>query len=156
RMPERTLEARQVEARAPDPEPLVVAPASPEDCRRPEFRRAWEALLAAGDNLYAQYQSPDWYDYLRDAGREELLPPVAARDGAGRLVGLAPLTVAWYDLRFNVREFPLGRFRLRTVSVLGSLPLLPRDAGLHDRLFAAAADSVPGCDAVYLHCVPTG
>jgi hypothetical protein len=132
----------------------VVAPASFEQCEQRGFRRDWQRLVEGSDNLYVQYQSPEWFSHLRDTAEPGVLPPIAVYDPAWRLIGLAPLIAADHDLGVTVRERVIWRARLRTVQVLGSQPLLPDDPALHDRVFETIAASAPETDAIYLHSVP--
>ncbi|MDR3636623.1 MAG: GNAT family N-acetyltransferase [Isosphaeraceae bacterium] len=132
-----------------------MSPVAPALCRSQAFRHSWEALVSATSNLYAQEQSPEWHDYLEATRFEELLPPVAVHDAAGTLLGLAPIVRREYDLEFNVHGCILGRFRLRTLCVLGSVPLLPDDPGLYDRVLVALDEAHPECDAIHLGSVPT-
>jgi hypothetical protein len=111
-------------------------------------------LLVGSHSLYLQYQSPDWLAHLHETNSDWLAPPVVVRDGSGRLIGLAPLASKPRELEFRVRDRSFARFRLKTVAVQGSVPLLPDEPSLYDRLFDAVAQSAPDCDAIYLHSVP--
>ena len=130
----------------------VVRATLPE-CDDPSIRRDWESLLSTGRNLYAQYQSPAWFDHLRATGSPGLVPPLLVRDRDGRLVGIAPLAYGERDLVFTTRERILWRSPLKVVALLGGDPPIPADDGVADRIMATALDAVPGADAVYLHSV---
>src|SRR5437899_11781854 len=95
-----------------------------------DFREEWESLLATSANLYAQYQSPDWFDHLRCADSDGLLEPVALRGASGRLVGVAPLRSRIRPLSFEIKGRVLWRLRVRAVSILGGQPLLVPDVEL--------------------------
>src|SRR5205085_12632097 len=66
-----------------------------------------------------------------------------------------PLARCNYDLSCIVRGRVLWRWRVPAIAVLGSEPLMPPDAAVHDRLFAAIAASDPHADAIYFHSLPT-
>jgi CelD/BcsL family acetyltransferase involved in cellulose biosynthesis len=123
--------------------------------RSRELRQEWQSLLAASDNVYVQYQAPEWYDHLCCTDSEGLLPPITIRDTGGRLVGIAPLRCTNRRLRFELKSRTLCSFRVRAVSILGGQPLLVPDTELHNQLFAAVIAAAPQSDAIYLHSVPT-
>jgi CelD/BcsL family acetyltransferase involved in cellulose biosynthesis len=115
----------------------------------------WHALLRNCGNLYALYQSPEWFDHLRRTEGEGRLRLRVARAAAGRVAGVVPLQLGTYDLAYEVKGRTLYTCRLPAAHVLGSLPLLPPDAHLHDELFLSLGGEAAGCEAVYLHSVPT-
>jgi CelD/BcsL family acetyltransferase involved in cellulose biosynthesis len=146
----RAAHGREASAEA---EPLVTA-TSVAQSRTPTLRRDWELLLRRSDNLYALYQSPEWFDHLCTDPDSGVLPPVVAHR-AGQTLAVVPLTRSARELRIGVRTRTLWRSRLRTVSVLGSQPLLHGGERLYDRIFATVAEAAPEADAIYLHSVPT-
>src|SRR5262249_16523645 len=134
--------------------PTVAFAASRDFERTPEILQGWNQLLEATENLYALYCSPPWFDHLLSGGDEHLFLAVARNEGEA-LVGIAPVRVGPYDLKFDVKGYTLGKTSIRAATLLGSQPLLPPDAGLHDQLFTTLARALPACEGIYLHSVPT-
>ena len=125
------------------------------DCDDPAVRRDWQSLVSTRRTLYAQYQSPQWFDHLRATGDPGLLPPLLLRGRDGRLAGIVPLSYGEREIVFTTRARILWRTPLKMVSLLGGEPPIPDDPALADRVFAAALASAPGADGVYLHSVRT-
>jgi CelD/BcsL family acetyltransferase involved in cellulose biosynthesis len=123
--------------------------------RLPGVVADWERLAAASPSLYALYQSPQWFEHLRQTEAAEGLLLAVARDGAGQIAGVAPVQLGRHDLLFEAKTRLLWKSPLRAAVVLGSQPLLPPDDGLHDEFFRGLDEHLPGCDGVYLHSVPT-
>lgn len=146
---------------SPEPSPVSVSlrvrhevvPASLADCDEPSLRRDWESLVSTGRNLYAQYQSPAWFDHLRATGDPGLLPPLLVRGGDRRLAGIAPLAYGEREIVFTTRERVLWSSPLEVVMLLGGEPPLPEDRGVATRVLHAALEVAPGAEGLYLHSV---
>jgi hypothetical protein len=128
---------------------------SPEEWNLPNLRQEWEKLLKSSENLDLLYQSPQWFDHLvaTDPDDIRLLLGIAQND-AGRLVGIVPIRVDWYNLKYDISSYALWKTTLRTASILGSQPLLPPDERLYNRLFTAIWENIPECDSIYMDSVP--
>jgi CelD/BcsL family acetyltransferase involved in cellulose biosynthesis len=133
------------------PDPVASQP-SPEN----HFRTQWQALTAASDNLYAQYQSPDWFDHLAACRIGALPTPLVVHDDQSRLVGVVPFEVRNLPLAFSAKGFVFGRFALRAVVLMGGPPLAQPRAELHDRIYETLAERNPSADCLYLHSVRVG
>lgn len=139
---------------APTPD-LALSFEPPEACLTPAASQEWRALMAASDNVYAQYQSPEWFAHLHATHRDKLLPPLVVRDADGRMAGVVPALLAPYDLNYEMRGTSISRSRLRAAAILGGVPLLPPDADLHERAFRAIFREAKHAQCLYLHSVPT-
>jgi CelD/BcsL family acetyltransferase involved in cellulose biosynthesis len=135
--------------------PRIDMAFAPDPTQIHEVLDDWQALVAEGSSLYALYQSPQWFEHLRHTEPADRLLLTIARDDVGRTVGVVPVQVGRHDLLFEGKSRLLWKSPLKTAFILGSQPLLPPDDGLHDALFRSLHERLSGCDAVYLHCVPT-
>jgi hypothetical protein len=120
-----------------------------------EVCRAWRRLVAEYRHARSLHQSLEWFDHVRATDPRRRLFAAVLRDDLGRPEAVVPLMEDPQSLAYDVRGRVLGRHRLRTVCLPGSLPPMPPDLGLYDRLFAALAAGFPRHDAVSLTSVPT-
>ncbi len=122
----------------------------------PEFRQEWQALLETSDNLYAQYQTPEWFDHLVACEIAGVATPLAIRNAGSELVGIVPYGIRTHLLTFVARDTVLASFPLRAVTVMGGAPLARADADVHDRIYQELASQNPDADCLYLHSVRVG
>ena len=118
-----------------------------------DLRPAWDALLTDRDNLYLQYQSPQWWDHLNASGQGGSTKLLALQTATG-VAGIVPLQtvvgsinlVPVRSLHFNVS--------IACADVLGGQPLLPVDSDVAQGMFKSIFASLPGIQAVYFKSVP--
>jgi CelD/BcsL family acetyltransferase involved in cellulose biosynthesis len=120
-----------------------------------EVRGAWARLITECSYAGRLENSPEYLAHLRSTQDASQFHLVTIRDGAGSIVGIVPVHVMCSGLKFNVAGHVLAESRSRAVSILGSLPLLPADPVLHDRLFAALDEGFPSCDIIKMRSIPT-
>jgi hypothetical protein len=122
----------------------------------PQLREEWGNLLSSSENLDLLYQSPQWCEHLlaADSKNSQLLLGVA-KNKVGSVVGVVPIRVGQYNLRFDISSYALWKTTLRTASILGSQPLLPNDDYIFDCLFASLWSNLRECDCIYMDSVPT-
>jgi CelD/BcsL family acetyltransferase involved in cellulose biosynthesis len=123
---------------------------------QPPLREEWEALIANSSNMYRQYQSPEWIAHLRACYPERLLDPLVVRGADGRLAGILPTLAGTHELSLQARDYFVWNSSLRSVAILGGLPLLPSNERIFDQAFLAASELRPDADCIYLHSVPVG
>ncbi|HZW33735.1 MAG TPA: GNAT family N-acetyltransferase [Isosphaeraceae bacterium] len=122
-----------------------------------DLRQAWQALLEASEDLFAIYQSPFWFDTMREDAGSPGAPHALAvsRDADHRLVGIVPL--------FVTRErcvFPLIRGHVHTTSKreVITLPsgrlLLPPGAEGFDALLTSLAGHYPNGPTLKIENIP--
>lgn len=129
---------------------------SPEKWNLPNLRQEWQKLLESSESLDLLYQSPQWFDHLAATDPDDIrLVLGVAQNDAGSLVGIVPIRVDRYNLKFDISSYSLWRTTLRRASILGSQPLLPPDKKLYYRLFTAILENIPECDCIYMDSVPT-
>jgi hypothetical protein len=122
----------------------------------PNLRKDWENLLSSSSNLGVMYQSPEWCEHLIATDFENSqLSLGLAKDDKGRIIGIVPIRVGIYNLKFDVYASALWKTKLRTASILGSQPLLPNDVHLYESLFASIWNNLPECDCIYMDSIPT-
>lgn len=114
----------------------------------------WNALLEAQRPVNALYGSPTWFAHLAATTNDALLL-LLARDFGGRLVGVMPCRVRNQWLKFDIAGRVLLRFPIRTVEILGSIPLLPKCPVIHNDALRLIFSNCSDCDAIYLDALPT-
>jgi Acetyltransferase (GNAT) domain len=129
---------------------------SQDDWDSQEVLGAWARLIMECPYAGRLEKSPEYLAHLRSTNDASQFHLVTIRDGVGTIVGIVPLRVGRSGLRFKVAGHALKESQSRAVSILGSLPLLPADPVLHDRLFEALYKGFPSCDGIAMHSVPTG
>jgi hypothetical protein len=105
------LDVRHGRAQGLEPMSTWSFVASGPDCASTSFRAAWHDLLAASDDPFMMYQSPEWFDLVRSgsaSGRDA--PSLAVhRDASRKIIGVVPL--------YRIKErcvFPLALGRSYT------------------------------------------
>ena len=114
----------------------------------------WERLLLDAGQVNALYASPHWVAELADEGATKLRV-WTVRTQKGELVGVAPVQVGDYDLQFSVSYKVLVRRKLRVGRILGSLPVMPACAELHEKLIDGMLADLPECSGLYCEALPT-
>jgi CelD/BcsL family acetyltransferase involved in cellulose biosynthesis len=147
-----TIAARQINALSVPRAAFLSAAAA---CRSAEVRHMWDDLLNATNQVYAQYNSPEWFEHLQATGSADSIRLGIVRNDKDQVIGLAPFRTGVYNFPFRLKSWTLVKMPVRTVFLLGSEPLLPPEPGAHDDLFLALCKKLPQNEAVYLHSVPT-
>ena len=128
---------------------------SQDDWESQEIHSAWARLIKECSDVGQLGKCPDFVGHLRSTHDPSQFHLITIRERAGSIIGIVPVRVMRSGLQLSVAGRALTESRSRTVSILGSLPLLPPDSALHDRLFAALDKAFPSCDAIAMHSVPT-
>ena len=115
----------------------------------------WVNLADTSSSMHRLYQSPLWWNDLRASKQDGELLAGLVRDRNGRLIGVAPLQLHTHFLTFEVAARPLWKTPVRSVSLLGSQPLLPEDDNAYAELFRAIWETFPNCDGIYMDSLPT-
>lgn len=117
------------------------------------LRSAWDALLTDRDNLYLQYQSPQWWDHLNASGHGASTQLLALETATG-VAGIVPLqTVVGSINLVPVRSLHFC-VSIPYADVLGSQPLLPVDTDVAQGMFNSIFTNLPGIQAVHFKSVP--
>jgi glycosyltransferase involved in cell wall biosynthesis len=133
-----------------------VAARTVEESLSPRFRAEWDQLLAGeSDNLYAQYQSSEWFNYLAALEPDRLQGVVELREPSGRLAGAVPLYRQSRDVSYGIRGQIFWKQRLDAVSILGSQPLVPDSERSYDAFLEYLATFQTLADGFYFHSIPT-
>lgn len=127
---------------------------SPEEWDAPALRARWQELVETSDNVNALYASPVWFDLLRKGHADSDLTLAVARDEEGRIAGVSPVLFKDYPFQFYVSSRPVYTTRLKAANVLGSVPLLPDERGVHAQMRDALLDGRRDCDCIYMDTVP--
>ena len=125
-----------------------------DEVHAPEVRAAWETMLH-DNNIDLLFQSPVWFDHLRATDHHaQTVLAVLEQPQGGDIVGIVPLRLAKYSLRYDVGGHLLWRDALNAASILGSLPFLPHDENALSALCAAVQKSYPKCQGFIFNSVP--
>ena len=84
-----------------------------------EVRRAWGSMLGARLNSDLPHQSPDFFDFLQDTEGALNIGLLAVRaDETGDLVGIVPLRIMPFHLRYSVGHTLLAEPGFSAVTIL--------------------------------------
>lgn len=119
----------------------------------PGLLATWERLLGGHPNLYAQYQSPAWWDHLGTTPEAADRRLLVMRIGSG-IVGVIPLQLVVRTIDTNLPAALQGLSAIRCAELLGSLPLMPVDASVAAMMLDAVLEDVPEAQAIYFKSIP--
>jgi len=128
---------------------------SPQIINSREFRDQWGSLLSSSNNLDLLYQSPNWFDHLSFINSDKKLSAEVYKDDSDQILGIVPILIGQYWLRFDISAQALWKTPLNTAYILGSQPLVPHHENIYDMLFASIWEDFPDCDCVYIDSLPT-
>jgi CelD/BcsL family acetyltransferase involved in cellulose biosynthesis len=118
------------------------------------IRDEWDRLARSGNNPYALYQSPVWWDQtslnLDHGDRCALL---LVKEADGNLAGIVPVQTHLNNLRYRFRSRTLRIVPLRLLLVLGSQPMIRHDEGLFVEVIRCLLSAFPDCDGIEMPCV---
>jgi Acetyltransferase (GNAT) domain len=103
------------------------------------LRQVWRELLAASDDPFALYQSPEWFDLRRGLAAADSMPSLAIRRNSARqVIGVVPLYPAEEPCTFPIalKRAYVTRPRKMILIQSGRL-LLPAGDRWFDGLFAS-------------------
>lgn len=140
---------------SPDHEPgFTITQVFPEKKPTGALRVEWERLLSGSDNYDLLYQSFEWFDHLQSAGKEDSdLFLWTIRNRAEELVGILPVRVYGYQLKFDVRSRSFATVPVQVASILGNCPAVPSDKKYYDAIIDTVSAALPNCEALYFDSV---
>jgi hypothetical protein len=113
---------------------------------------AWRALLARQDRLNAIHQTPAYFRYLQHTGGAPEL--ILVRDRMRKaIVAALPTSRGSFNLDLNLETRRFGRFRLRSLTLLGNEPALDGGGEALDALFAFLARRRGDADVIQMYAV---
>lgn len=113
----------------------------------------WGRLLGDNPNLYAQYQSPAWWDHLGTTPEAADRRLLVMRIGSG-IAGVVPLQLVVRTIDTSLPAALQNLSSIRCAELLGSLPLTPVDAGVAAMMLDAVLEDVPEAQAIYFKSIP--
>ena len=117
-----------------------------------EVQDAWGFLLQTQDPIIAVHQTAAYIRHLAEVGkRPEIL--LVREIGTERVTGVVPIRQTTYSLSFAVRGGSFPKFRLRSMIILGSEPMVAGSDAL-DAVFSFIGDNYPDVDVLDLYSVP--
>ena len=122
----------------------------------PTFQATWSALVAASDSPQKIYQTPEFFQFLRETPKEgirlEVLALVRLRDGA--VVGVVPVRVCQQHLNFKLGPLSLCSAKVDMVNLLGSIPATPTGMDVSEFLLSQLLALFPQSRAVFMQALP--
>ncbi|MEZ5446097.1 MAG: GNAT family N-acetyltransferase [Gammaproteobacteria bacterium] len=110
-------------------------------------------MLSENPNLYAQYQSPAWWEHLGTTPEAADRRLLLMKYGSG-IAGVIPLQLGVRPIDTNLPGVLQGLSAIRCVELLGSLPLVPAEATVATAMLDAVLEHVPEAEAVYFKSIP--
>jgi CelD/BcsL family acetyltransferase involved in cellulose biosynthesis len=117
----------------------------------PLFRQAWEALVSTRQTPAAFCQSPAFFDYLQDAEKGEWFEVLTMRRAGTARVGIVPIKISTMQLPLRFGPLRWSGSRLKSISILGSEPMIPADPAALDNLLLTLPARFPEVELVYLN-----
>jgi len=138
---------------------------TPEEILSVHDKQEWIHLALSCDNLYAFYQSPDWWQYslnvmLRDHilrlryGGDPVIAQIVGNDGT--LAGMTGAFASNYLLNFKFKSRTLSIFNISAIRLMGGQPLVKNDEAIYIELVKTLFEKFPNCDAIHIPWVPIG
>lgn len=114
--------------------------------------REWEQIAADNHNLYALFQSPQWWRYaIADEEDNSTHFLIVTRTVQGKLVMTIPVQKNQnYPMRFYLGKRSLGRMHMRTLRFGPGFPTATTDPELFARIVRHLFDSFPEIDCIVL------
>jgi len=122
--------------------------------RDAEVWTAWERSFESCEHPNAFHASPAWAEYV--AARGVPVSVVVARERDGSVVGLVPFVYHRFPFEYEVGSRVLMKTGLVIANILGSLPLMPRDATLLSELANCLLGARDDCDGILFDSLPVG
>lgn len=118
--------------------------------------QSWQRLLDASTSPEKIYQTPAYFEFLLSSHAtraQAALLTISNADG-GEIIGVVPLRhiVQTFNFRFSTKR--CWSPRLKTVLLLGSVPLIPLEQGLTTALLAAVLALFPDCEGLSMTALP--
>jgi hypothetical protein len=132
-----------------DPVGSLIVADHPLDSIGLDLHDLWSRLRERGGGHAKTYQSPTYLAFAEEVEIDASAALVTVSTTQGVVVGLAPIKIGAIDLAFTWGFRKLGRFRLRALSVLGSVPLIAEDIDVGP-VFQALAHGRNDFDAIEL------
>jgi CelD/BcsL family acetyltransferase involved in cellulose biosynthesis len=129
---------------------MVITRSVAEVASAPELIAAWQSVLDVYPHFNSLYASPEWVS----GASTDRLHIAFVGDESGSIIGVVPLRVRPFDLRFDVANTELFSRTLQVAEVLGSVPLLPKSAEIHRRVIDAIFHLFPECAGLLSDSVP--
>ena len=122
-----------------------------------DLRQAWQGLLEASEDPFSLYQSPFWFDTVKeDPGGEGAPHALAVRQDADhRLVGIVPLFVTRERRVFPlIRGYAYTTAKREVITLPSGQLLIPPGAEEFDAFFAALARRDTGWPTLKIENIP--
>lgn len=114
----------------------------------------WNKLLKNSDNRLTAFQSPEWVSHLVEvAGKNEVRIALIG-NGNGGVDAIVPMTFGSSKIKFDLKARVFFSVPVKTICLLGSIPLIPHSNKLYDLFFRNLFQVSPDSDGVYLDSVP--
>jgi hypothetical protein len=116
----------------------------------------WNALLNQSKSPETIFQTPAYFDFItRAPNKENYQALVLVREhGSQRVIGVVPIRTGRRTLPLQVGSRTMGRLRVQTIALLGSIPLVLQQRNIWDALLAFLFKEFPGHEAIAMQSLP--
>lgn len=99
----------------------------------PSIQQAWHTLLTGSKSPEKVFQTPEYFDFISQIPNKENSQEIlVAKDPASqKIMAILPLRTGRRTLCLNVGNYTFLHLRLRTIALLGSIPLAGNEPQLH-------------------------
>lgn len=130
---------------------ITILPAS-SFLNQPKLVSVSKSLISSSTNPFVMYQSAEWMDYLVSSPHTANTFVALIHHG-NSVSGIVPFHIGTYRLTSAIRHIAFIRTPLRTLFLLGSEPLIPRDVGTFSLLIIKLFREFPEIEGLYLKSI---
>jgi hypothetical protein len=117
---------------------------------------AWNTLLHNSPSPEAIFQTPEYFEFISQApNKKNYQELVLVRETSSQnVIGVVPIRTGRRTLPLQVGSRTIGRLRVQTIVLLGSIPLVLQQQNIWDTLLTFLFKEFPGHEAIAMQSLP--
>jgi len=121
-----------------------------------DLSATWNSLLRDSTSPETIFQTPEYFDFItRAPNKENYQELVLIKDHSSqRVIGVVPIRTGRRTLPLQVGSHTMGRLRVQTIALLGSIPLVLHQKNIWDSLLAYLFKEFPDHEAIAMQSLP--
>ncbi|MCX7279576.1 MAG: GNAT family N-acetyltransferase [Burkholderiales bacterium] len=122
----------------------------------PDFLNTWNDLLSGSQSPEAIFQTPEYFEFIsllpNKYNTQELV--VIKSLVQQKIIGIVPLRTGRRTFELQVGNKIFGRLRMKTIALLGSIPLAASNPAIWNALVDFLFESFPNKDTIAMQSLP--